>query len=155
MRILGMLLLSVSASVQAATLDISVAQGGSQIQEFSLDLSEERQSLDLRESHRYSVAVSDKTRGKDICREAEYLTGLMLTFKNLEATDQGLSLVEVVGQQSIVEDLATTEVLSCGANQSPVIQTRAFSTTTTVEEGRPRAIVIDGDTTLLLSLKPE
>jgi len=84
MRNIAFCLLIAGGSANAATLEVAVSQGSQEPESYTYQLSDERQTLDLRESARYTVAVQDKARKKDICREAEYRTGMVMTLRQVE-----------------------------------------------------------------------
>lgn len=153
MRYQVLCLLFAAGSANAATLEVEVSQGSHESERYTYQLTDERQTLDLRESGRYTVAVQDKMRKKEICREAEYRTGIMMTLRQVEKPADGKYRVEVVGQLSSLKSLEEKERLGCGTNMVPVIENAAFSDTSLIEVGRPKAMVVDGKTTLLLTVK--
>lgn len=153
MRYQVLCLLFAVGSANAATLEVEVSQGSHESERYTYRLTDERQTLDLRESGRYTVAIQDKVRKKEICREAEYRTGIMMTLRQVELPVDGKYRVEVVGQVSSLKNLEEKERLDCGTNMVPVIDNAAFSDTSLIEVGRPKAMVVDGKTTLLLTVK--
>lgn len=153
MRYQALCLLFAVGTANAATLEVEVSQGRHESERYTYQLTDERQTLDLRESGRYTVALQDKARKKEICREAEYRTGIMMTLRQVEKPADGKYLVEVVGQVSSLKSLEEKGRLGCGANMIPVIDNAAFSDTSLIEVGRPKAMVVDGKTTLLLTIK--
>ncbi|MFL1449311.1 hypothetical protein ACI77O_13020 [Pseudomonas tritici] len=153
MRYQTLILLLAAGSANAATLEVSVSQGSSQAERYSYNLSAERQTLDLREPGRYTIAVHDKARKKDICREAEYRTGMVMTLREVAKPAPGQYQVEVVGQVSNLKSIEEKERVSCGTNMVPVITNSAFSDTSLIEVGKPKAMVVDGQTTLVLTIK--
>jgi len=153
MRNIAFCLLIAGGSANAATLEVAVSQGSQEPESYTYQLSDERQTLDLRESARYTVAVQDKARKKDICREAEYRTGMVMTLRQVEEAGEGQYKVEVVGQVSNLKSIEEKGALSCGANMVPLIENAAFSDTSMIEVGKPKVMVIDGKTTLLLTVK--
>lgn len=153
MRYQLLCLLFAVGTANAATLEVEVSQGSHVSERFTYQLTDQRQTLDLRESGRYPVAIHDKARKKDICREAEYRTGIMMTLRQVEKPADGKYLVEVVGQVSKLNALEEKGRLDCGANVVPVIENAAFSDTSLIEVGRPKVMVVDGKTTLLLTVK--
>lgn len=152
MRYPAFLLLLAVGSVNAATLDVAVSQGTQEPARYSYQLNDDRHTLDLRDSERYTVAVRDKVRKKDICREAEYRTGMVVNLRKVDQPDPGQYMVEVVGQVSSLQSLEQGEALSCGTNMVPHIDNRAFSDTSVIQAGKPKVIVVDGKTTLLLTV---
>lgn len=153
MRKLALCLLLAGGTVNAATLEIAVSHGSHEPESYSYQLSDQRQTLDLRESTRYTVAVQDKSRKKDICREAEYRTGMVMTLRQVEMAGEGQYKVEVVGQVSNLKSLEEKGELSCGVNMVPLIENAAFSDTSLIEVGKPKVMVVDGKTTLILTVK--
>jgi len=153
MRNIAFCLLIAGGSANAATLEVAVSQGSQEPESYTYQLSDERQTLDLRESARYTVAVQDKARKKDICREAEYRTGMVMTLRQVEEAGEGQYKVEVVGQVSNLKSIEEKGALSCGPNMVPLIENAAFSDTSMIEVGKPKVMVIDGKTTLLLTVK--
>lgn len=153
MRKIALCLLVGVGTANAATLDIAVSQGSHEPVTYQYKLSDQRQTLDLRDSNRYTVAVQDKARNKDICREAEYRTGMVMTMRQVENPAAGQYKVEVVGQVSTLKNLEQKGRLDCGVNQLPVIDNAAFSDTSIIEVGKPKVMVVDGKTTVLMTLK--
>jgi xanthine dehydrogenase iron-sulfur cluster and FAD-binding subunit A len=153
MRLQAIFLSFVAGTANAASLEVAVSQGGNEPQKFSYPLTSERQTLDLRDSGRYTVAIKDKTRGKEICREAEYRTGMVMTLRRVDGDDPDSYKVEVVGQVSNLKALDRREQLACGVNMQPVIENAAFSDTSVLVAGKPKVLVVDGKTTLLLTVK--
>lgn len=153
MRYQALLLLIAVGSANAATLEVAVSQGSDEPESYTYQLNGERQTLDLRDSGRYTVAVEDKPRKKDICREAEYRTGMVMTIRDVEKPAKGQYKIELVGQLSNLKALEEKGKLDCGVNMVPVIENSAFSDTSVIEVGKPKAMVVDGKTTLLLTIK--
>ncbi|KQW19981.1 MULTISPECIES: hypothetical protein [Pseudomonas] len=153
MRKLALCLLIGVSSANAATLDIAVSQGSHEPVTYQYQLSDQRQTLDLRDANRYTVAVQDKARKKDICREAEYRTGMVMTLRQVEKPADGQYKVEVVGQVSTLKALEEKGRLDCGVNVLPVIDNAAFSDTSIIEVGKPKVMVVDGKTTVLMTVK--
>ena len=152
MRYQALFLLFAVGTANATTLEVEVSQGSHETERYTYQLTDERQTLDLRESGRYTVAIQDKIRAKEICREAEFRTGIMMTLRQVEKPAHGKYLVEVVGQVSKLKRLEEKEHLDCGTNMVPIIENAAFSDTSLIEVGRPKAMVVDGKTTLLLTV---
>ena len=142
-----------SCIVSAANLEVAVSQGSQEPIKFTYPLTSERQTLDLRDSGRYMVAIKDKARGKEICREAEYRTGMVMNFRLVEDATPDLYKVEVVGQVSSLKGMEKKEQLGCGVNMQPLIENAAFSDTSVIQAGKPKVLVVDGTTTLLLTVK--
>lgn len=153
MRYAALFVLMFAGGAQAATLEVNVTQGGSEPKAYTYKLSDQRQALDLREPTRYTLAVHDKARGKDICREAEYKTGMLVTLKQLEKMGEGQYKIEVVGQSSTLKTVEEGVKLSCGTNERPIIENTGFSDTSVLDVTRPKVLVIDGKTTLILTVK--
>jgi len=155
MRLPALLLLSLPLSAHAAPaqLVVSVASGAHETVTYSYPLETVKQELDLRESARYDVALKDKATGRDVCREAQYKTGLLLTLRPLTDSAADAHSVEVVGQVSELTSLTDGSALSCGKNQEISLAHRAFSDTVVVEQNRTKAIVIDGEHTVFLKIQ--
>ena len=153
MRYQALILLIAASSANAATLEVAVSQGSHQPERYTYQLNAERQTLDLRDAGRYMVAVNDPARKKDICREAEYRTGMVMTLREVERPTPGQYRIEVVGQVSSLQGLQEKGKLACGTNTVPIIHNSAFSDTSLIEVGKPKAMVVDGKTTLLLTIK--
>ncbi|KIL03100.1 hypothetical protein EGJ28_21260 [Stutzerimonas xanthomarina] len=148
-----LLTLPIAAHAAPAQLVVSVASGAHETVTYRYPLEAVKQELDLRESARYDVALKDKATGRDVCREAQYKTGLLLTLRPLAANGSGSQSVEVVGQVSELASLTDGAKLSCGTNQEISLAHRAFSDTVVVEQNRSRAIVIDGQHTVILKMQ--
>lgn len=153
MRYTAFLLLLASLSANAATLEVSVAEGNQKPQKYTYTLNGERQRLDLRESHRYNVAFQDKASRKEICREAEYRTGLVVALRDVEKVGETQYKMEVIGQLTNLDGIVNGEAISCGVNQSPSLSNRAFSDTSVLEVNKTKVLVVDRTTTLLLTIK--
>jgi hypothetical protein len=153
MRYPALLLLFAVGSANAATLEVVVSRGSYEPESYTYQLKGEPQTLDLRESDRYTVAVEDKSRKKDICREAEFRTGLVMTLRDVDKPATGQYKIEFVGQVSHLKSLEEKGRLDCGANMVPVIENSAFSDTSVIEVGKQRVMVVDEKTTLLLTVK--
>lgn len=153
MRYQALFLLIAASSANAATLEVAVSQGSHQPEHYNYQLNSDRQTLDLRDSGRYTVAVNDPARKKDICREAEYRTGMVMTLREIERPAPGQYKIEVIGQVSSLQGVEEKGKLACGTNTVPIIHNSAFSDTSVIEVGKPKAMVVDGRTTLLLTIK--
>jgi hypothetical protein len=153
MRYQALFLLFAASAANAATLEVAVSQGTHEPEHYTYQLSDVRQTLDLRDSARYTVAVLDKVRGKEICREAEYRTGMVMTLRQVEDAGPGQYKIEVVGQVSNLKGIDEKAKLDCGVNMQPIIDNTAFSDTSVIVAGRPKVLVVDGKTTLLLTVK--
>lgn len=153
MRYTFLILMLAAGTASAAQLDIAVSEGAMKPQTYSYSLSGESQTLDLRDSNRYNVAFLDKGRGKEICRQAEYRTGTMLSMRELEHEEDESYKVEIIGQISKLLFMDEGVQLACGVNQAPKLEIRAFSETTELQADRTKVLVIDGTTTLLLTIK--
>lgn len=154
MRFLFGLALCISAiSAQAATLDMSVVDGYKEPQKFRFELKDQREQIDLRDSHSYPAAFSDPQTKKNICRDGIYHTGLLLTIRPIaEASDDGTQEVEIVGQVTSLGGLKKGVSLDCGTDYKPEIENTAFSDTTLLTKHRSKVIIIDGKYTVLLTL---
>ena len=152
MRIAAFCLMLACGTASAATLEVTVTEKLSSPVKYSYELNGTKHKLDLRDAHRYQVAVHDEVRKKDICRDAEYRTGLMMTFNDVNTRSTQEYIIEVVGQISSLDEVEITDRLACGPNQAPKLVHRAFSDTSAIKPGKSKVIVIDGDTTLLLSV---
>lgn len=144
---------STSGAVTAANLEVAVSQGAQEPIKYTYLLTSEWQTLDLRDSGRYTVAIKDKARGKEICREAEYRTGMVMKLRRIDDAAPGQYKVEVVGQVSSLKGIEKKEQLGCGVNMQPLIENAAFSDPSLLEPGKPKVLVVDGTTTLLLTVK--
>jgi hypothetical protein len=153
MRYKALLLLCAVGTANAATLEVVVSRGSYEPETYTYHLNGEQQTLDLRESDRYPVAIEDKSRKKDICREAEYRTGMVMAFRDVEKPAAGQYKIEVVGQVSHLKALEEKGRLGCGPNMVPVIDNTAFSDTSLIEVGRQRVMVVDEKTTMLMTVK--
>jgi hypothetical protein len=153
MRYSALFLLLAAGSTNAASLEISVSQGNHEPEFFTYNLTDQPQTLDLRESERYTVAMKDIVRGKEICREAEFRSGMIISLRLVDKPADGQYKVEVIGQISNLKSIDEKERLSCGVNQVPVIENLAFSDTLLVEASKTKVMVVDGTTTLLLTIK--
>ncbi|MPQ69254.1 hypothetical protein [Pseudomonas sp. MWU12-2323] len=153
MRYQALLLLFAVGSANAATLEVAVSQGSNEPKSYTYQLNGESQTLDLRDSTRYTVAVEDKVRKKDICREAEYRTGMVMTIRDVEKPAKGQYKIELVGQLSNLKALEEKGKLDCGVNMVPIIENSAFSDSSVIEEGKTKVLVVDEKTTLLLTIK--
>jgi len=153
MRYPALLFLLAASSTHAAMLEISVTEGGRAPEKFVYELNGERQSLDLRDSHRYSAAFKDKTTNREICREAEYRTGMMMALRDVEKVSGSQYKIEIVGQLSTLEDMEVGEALTCGVNQIPSLVNRAFSDTSVLEIDKTKIMVVDRNVTLLLTIR--
>jgi hypothetical protein len=134
-------------------VDVSISKGDTHAYRTHYDLTPARHSIDLRDSHPYHVAVRDKVRGRDICRESDYRTGLHLTFRDTgEGTEAAYSM-EVIGQVSSLGSITPGETLSCGQNSEVLMNNKAFSDTFQIQPGTPKAIVIDNTWTVFFTIK--
>lgn len=153
MRYQALLLLLAVGSANAATLEVAVSQGTEKPMLYTYQLTGERQTLDLRDSDRYTVAIHDSARKKDICRDAEYRTGMVMNLRDVEKPENGKYKIEIVGQVSHLKSITVQGTLDCGSNMVPVIENTAFSDTSVITVGQQKAMVVDGKTTLLLNIK--
>jgi hypothetical protein len=153
MRNFALCLLFGVGSVNAATLSVAVSQGSHEPVSYQYQLNDRPQTLDLRDSGRYTVAIQDQTRKKEICREAEYRTGMVMTLRQIEKPADGQYKIEVVGQVSNLKSIEEKGQLDCGVNMVPIIENTAFSDTSVIEVGKPKVMVVDGKTTLLLTIR--
>ncbi len=69
--------------------------------------------LDIRDSHRYHAAFVDPATKREICRDGEYKTGLVLKLRSLpiEGTEQP---IEVLGMVSLSAPSMTAQNSSAG-----------------------------------------
>jgi len=155
MRWSALLFLLTPLAVQAAPaeLNIAVASGRGEPVSYRYPLNGEKRDLDLRESGRYHVAFQDKATNSSVCREAQYKTGLFLTFRLLPKAADDAQSVEVIGQVSELAGVKDGQKLSCGTNQEVSLSHRAFSDTVVVDENRTKVIVIDGEHTVMLKIQ--
>lgn len=133
-------------------VEVSVLQGRTNIYNANTELTDGRHSIDLRDSIPYQVAVKDKARNRDICRESDYRPGLFLTFRDTGEGTDGAYNIEVVGQVSSLKSISPGEVLSCGQNTVVELETKAFSDTSQIQVGKPKVIVIDNSWTVLVTI---
>lgn len=133
-------------------VEVSVSQGSSQIYHSYTELSDGRHSIDLRDSVPYQVAVKDKVRNRDICRDSDYRPGLFLTFRDTGEGTEGAYSMEVIGQVSSLKSMTPGETLSCGQNTVVEMETKAFSDTSQIQVGKPKVIVIDNSWTVLVTI---
>lgn len=136
----------------AQELQVSVVAGRDEPQAYRFPLNDTKQKLDLRDKHRYQAAVKDNARKREICTEAEYKTGLLLTVRALPQGTDGVQQVEVVGQVSDLDSVVDGVTLSCGTNQVVKMNHQAFSDTVQIEPNRTKIVVIDGKYTVLLKV---
>ena len=78
---------------------------------------------------------------------------MVMTLRRVESEDPDSYKVEVVGQVSNLKGIESKEQLGCGVNMQPVIENAAFSDTSVLVAGKPKVLVVDGKTTLLLTVK--
>lgn len=154
MRWFGLLLIVplVAQAAPGEILQVSVVSGSDTPQEYNLPLTEHNNQIDLRERHRYHVAAKDLVRKRDVCREDEYKTGLLLSIRPLGKSEDNSQPVEVVGQVSSIVSVADGQKLACGVNQVVKMKHQAFSDTVQVQPGRTKMVVIDGKYTVMLKL---
>lgn len=153
MRFLAIFLLCATSAVNAATLEVSVTEANQLPEKFYFDLGEERQTLDLRGSERYTAAFKDARTGSEICRDAEYRTGMMMTLRNLDMTEENHYQIEIIGQLTTLGNLEKGETLACGTNEIPVLSNKAFSDTSVLEVGKTKVLIVDRQTTMLMTVK--
>tara|TARA_R110002124_G_scaffold128157_10_gene288637 strand:+ start:10694 stop:11158 length:465 start_codon:yes stop_codon:yes gene_type:complete len=153
MRYLLLTLLLAASASNAAHLELTVSEGQTQPTTYTYPLSGDLQSLDLRSDHRYDVAIKDDVRNKEICREADYRTGMMLSLRYVDPSPEGKYQIEILGQISSLSSIDVDATLSCGVNQTPTLEYLAFSETSILEIDKTKVLVIDGQTTLLLTIK--
>lgn len=153
MRWLSALLIFAPLLANAAQeLQVSVVVGRDEPQAYRFPLTDTKQRLDLREKHRYHAAAKDKARKREVCTEAEYKTGLLLTLRAFPQGADGAQQVEVVGQVSNLDSVTDGVALSCGTNQVVKMSHQAFSDTVKIEPNRTKIVVIDGKYTVLLKV---
>lgn len=153
MRYQVLILLMAASNAHAATLEVAVSHDSYDLERYTYQLNGNRQTLDLRDSDRYRVAFKDTATNKMICRDAEYRTGLTMTLRDVEKQEDGRYKIEVIGQVSNLKSMQSQGKLDCGENMVPVIENRAFSDTSVLDVGRPKVMVIDGKTTMILTVK--
>ncbi|WP_439126056.1 MAG: hypothetical protein ACNJA3_29585 (plasmid) [Pseudomonas rhizophila] len=154
MRWIGFMLCLVPLVTQAATaeLQVSVVSGSDEPQAYHYALDGNKYELDIRESHRYQAAFKDGATKRDVCREAQYKTGLLLSLRSLPKAADGSQPVEVIGQVSSLVSLVDGKRFSCGQNQEVNMGNKAFSDTVQVEPNRTKVVVIDGKYTVMLKV---
>lgn len=175
--------LAIACTANAATLEVSIADTNGSHERFMYSLDGKRQTLDLRDSNEYMAAFIDPATRKEICTTGEYRTGLMLTLKSLPPVlrevvpvvdpnaPQDLSSddmpaptfepdpaaapfnLEVIGQVSNLAALESKGSFGCGVNQKPILENRSFSETVPMFPNRTKAVVVDGTTTLMLTVR--
>lgn len=155
MRWIAMALCLSPLAVNAATngLRVSVASDRAEPVSYQYPLDDDKQNLDLRASHRYDAAFKDPVTNREVCREGEYKTGLLLTLRSLPKTEDGKQPVEVIGQVSTLDGVKPGITLKCGTNQEVSISTKAFSDTIMVEKNRTKVVVIDGTYTVMVKIR--
>ncbi|KPC02213.1 hypothetical protein QO021_29130 (plasmid) [Pseudomonas amygdali pv. lachrymans] len=131
---------------------MSVVSGTEEPQAYHYTLDGNKYELDIRESHRYQAAFKDGATKRDVCREAQYKTGLLLTLRALPKAADGSQPVEVVGQVSTLDSLVDGSRFTCGRNQEVNMGNKAFSDTVQVEPNRTKVVVIDGKYTVMLKV---
>ncbi|MCT8162814.1 hypothetical protein IYR97_25885 (plasmid) [Pseudomonas fulva] len=136
----------------APELQVSVASGSEVPQAFKYAIDGAKYDLDLRDSHRYQAAFKDTATKRDVCREGEYKTGLLLTLRSLPKTGDGAQPVEIIGQVSKLDGVTDGQRFSCGSNQVVKMSNQAFSDTVQVEPNRTKVVVIDGKYTVILKV---
>ncbi|MBM5458909.1 hypothetical protein H8F21_15185 [Pseudomonas sp. P66] len=136
----------------ATELQVTVASGSEEPQAFKYPIDSGKYELDLRGSHRYQAAFKDTATKRDVCREAEYKTGLLLTLRPLPKAADGSQPIEVIGQVSTLEGVTEGQRLSCGSHQVVNMSNKAFSDTVQVEAKRSKVVVIDGKYTVILKV---
>lgn len=141
-------------TAQAASLDVSVVEGVKEPQKFRFELKDQREQVDLRESHSYPAAFTDPKTKKNICRDGIYHTGLLLTLRPIgELAEDGTQSMEIVGQVTALAELKKGVALDCGTDHRPEIKNTAFSDTAKLTKNRSKVIIIDGQYTVLLTLR--
>lgn len=155
MRWIGFMLCLAPFIAHAASteLQVSVASGSEEPQAYNYAMDGTKYQLDMRDSHRYQAAFKDAATKRDVCREGEYKTGLLLSLRTLPKTADGSQPVEVVGQVSNLEGVTDGQKLACGANQVVKMKNTAFSDTVQVEPNRTKVVVIDGKYTVMLKVR--
>lgn len=152
MRLTALALFFAACTANAASLEVSVTQADSAPEKFSYHLNGSKQVLDLRESKTFNAAFKDKA-GRDLCRPGLYRTGMIMTMQDVEKVSDNDYKIEIVGQVTTLNGMKSGTKLSCGTNEEPQLNSRAFSDTTVLTVDRTKALVIDKSTTLLITLK--
>lgn len=155
MRWIAMLLCLSPLVAQAATseLSVSVISGKDEPAIYNFPLDGEKHELDLRDSHSRAAAFKDEVTKREICRGAEYKTGLLLTLRSLPQAEDGTNQVELIGQVSTLKGIKDGQQLKCGTNQEVSISNEAFSETILVQGERTKAVVIDGKYTVMVKVR--
>lgn len=155
MRWIGFMLCLAPLLAQASSEDlkVSVASGANEPVAYKYSTDGSKYDLDLRVSHRYQAAFKDTATKQEVCREAEYKTGLLLKLRALPKEADGSQPIEVIGQVSALDGISEGDRLKCGTNQVVNMSNKAFSDTVRVEPNRTKAVVIDGKYTVMLSLQ--
>lgn len=154
MRWIGFMLCLAPFMAHAASTDlqVSVASGNDEPQAYNYPIDGSKSELDLRDSHRYQAAFKDNATKRDVCREGEYKTGLLLSLRTLPKSADGSQPVELIGQVSNLEGVTEGVKLSCGSNQVVKMSNKAFSDTVQIEPNRTKVVVIDGKFTVMLKV---
>ncbi len=154
MRYIPLLLALFAGAAQATpVMEVSVVQGASEPEKYRFDLNGKRHEIDLRESHRYAAAFHDKASKKDICRDGQYHTGLLLTLRDVPDESSDARAIEVIGQVSTLKKSIPGETYSCGQNTIIDIGNSAFSDTARVRPNRTKVMVIDNNWTVFVTVK--
>ena len=149
--IFGLCLSAFALMANATTIDVAVIEGSHAPQKFSFVLGDNREHIDLRTDNTYAAAFRDPSTKKEICRDGVYRTGLLLTLKPIEATDEDETALEIIGYVTNLKALVPGETLSCGTNYTPEFDTTDFSDKVVLKKNRPKVIVIDTKYTVLVT----
>lgn len=154
MRFAPLLLLAFAGLAQATSvMEVTVIEGTQVPVKYRFDMDGSRHELDLRDSHRYNAAFNDPATKKDICRESEYRTGLILTLRDMPEYAGAERQIELVGQVSKLKSLTPGSTLSCGQNTVVDMENKAFPEITVVKQNRTKVLVIDNSWTVFISVK--
>ncbi|HHH9441210.1 TPA: hypothetical protein ACP32N_003147 [Pseudomonas aeruginosa] len=147
------LLIAFSGAAAANQAEVSVIVGRNEPVVFNVPLDGELHAMDLRDSHSYSAAFTDPATKREICRDGEYKTGLVLSLRSLpnEGDDQPL---EVVGMVTTLTSITNGAALKCGINQEVKLANRSLSEMLRLVPNKTKPMVIDGKWTVLVRLKP-
>lgn len=147
------LLLAFSGAAAASQAQVSVIVGTNEPESFLVPLDGQIHEMDLRDAHRYSAAFVDPATKREICRDGEYKTGLVLKMRSLpnEGAEQPL---EVVGMVTTLSSITNGAALKCGTNQEVNLANRSLSEMLRLAPNKTKPMVIDGKWTVLIKLQP-
>lgn len=146
------LLVVLSGPAVASQAQVTVIHGSNEPEVFTVQLNGKSQDLDLRESHRYHAAFVDPATKREICRDGEYKTGLVLKLRSLPI-EGDLQPVEVVGMVSSLESIKDGVAIKCGTNQEVALSNKSLSDTIRLAPNKTKPMVVDGKWTILIRMQ--